>query len=149
MLLQLYRSRHQLYVNAPPLAKKLWKEMKKNGGYEVSSEACSRKYRNLLGTYKSIADKEGRTGQGNKRWQFYDFFSELLQNNAAMEPVSVLTADAQFSLGASAIPGSTSVSNVEHSVEISHATTSSEQNVTTKRHTTETKEEEETSAATI
>lgn len=57
----------------------------------VTMEECDKKWRNLLVTYKRIADNGHKTGRGGKSWLYFDRMDEVvgkLSGNVSLAHIS-------------------------------------------------------------
>lgn len=65
----------------------LWQRIAKKmmaSGYNLSSEACDKKFRNLKVTYKTIKDNAKQTGRGRQHWEFFYLMEDIFSNDATI-----------------------------------------------------------------
>jgi len=88
LLLELYRSHHMQFRSAKH-ARNVWMQIAdgmNRKGYKLTWQLCGKKFRNMKGTYKDIKDNNGATGQGRKKWPYFEIFQELLSKEPAISP---------------------------------------------------------------
>lgn len=83
-LIDLYK-RHLPKFNSKNIKKKgVWnllsQDMKKKG-YDVSGEACDKKFRALKHRYKIIMESINATGRRNRKWEYFDLMGKLLEED--------------------------------------------------------------------
>lgn len=55
-------------------------------GYERTYEQCREKLKKLKADYRKIKDKQGKTGEGRKDWEFFDALDAVLGHKPATQP---------------------------------------------------------------
>jgi len=69
---------------------KLWasivKQLPTTGGYVVSPDDCSDKWKNLKATYTCNKDKKSTSGHQAVTWEYFELMDEVLGQKASIEP---------------------------------------------------------------
>jgi len=87
---------HYEELNHPKKRKYAWENISNellSQNILVSKPACSKKWQNILRTYKSCKDSKKQTGRGSTRFLFYDKMDEFLRqkpNNSSPHSIDVL-----------------------------------------------------------
>ncbi|XP_068226579.1 uncharacterized protein [Palaemon carinicauda] len=84
LLIDLYK-KHLPKFNSKNIKKKgVWnllsQEMKRKG-YDLSGEACDKKFRALKHRYKIIMENINATGRRNRKWEYFDLMGKLLEDD--------------------------------------------------------------------
>ena len=54
--------------------------------YERTFEQCHEKIKKLKGDYRKVKDKQGKTGEGRKDWEYFDVLDAVLGHKPATQP---------------------------------------------------------------
>lgn len=83
-LIECYKANQEDMQDPRRKKKNVWysiSEMMKEKGECVTAEMCSRKWRNLRGTYKAIKNNTKLSESRRRRWEFFDLMHEILIND--------------------------------------------------------------------
>ncbi|GFR92517.1 hypothetical protein ElyMa_002620400 [Elysia marginata] len=69
-----------------------------------TSEQCDKKWRSLTHRYKTIKDSQKQTGNGRRRWDFFDIMDDIMANSAVIQPLAIVSADNGIELSRSCTP---------------------------------------------
>ncbi|XP_064084765.1 uncharacterized protein LOC135200242 isoform X5 [Macrobrachium nipponense] len=96
LLIDLYK-KHLPKFNSKNIKKKgVWnllsQEMKRKG-YDLSGEACDKKFRALKHRYKIIMENINATGRRNRKWEYFDLMGKLLEDDPQFKVNSSSVSD--------------------------------------------------------
>ncbi|XP_060564346.1 uncharacterized protein LOC132723606 [Ruditapes philippinarum] len=95
LLIDRRRELSHLFDNNAITQRQAWRKVAeelKSKGYKYSEDDCSKKFRSLRARYKTVKERNSRTGNSRQSWRYFEPMEEMFAGDPAVLPTNVVSS---------------------------------------------------------